>query len=145
MGDYVMDMLISLPGHGYFLHKWHLFRPLPELIDQGWQCMTCGTWHVASMASTLHHGRQKSPLFSWAEKAVAEPWCDGDLSYLTELLNSVQSQLSQKLVAPSIHDFHHVSLLNIKHSWCSLQFEVGMCCLQPNAGAPGVNWSRTLI
>lgn len=36
-----------------------------------------------------------------------------DLSFLPSLISSVQIQLSQKLDAPSVSGFHHVSLLNV--------------------------------
>lgn len=53
-----------------FPHKWHLFRPLVELIDKGWERMTCGTWYAVIVVSMSDQGRQKSLLFSWAEEAV---------------------------------------------------------------------------
>lgn len=74
----------------YFSQKWRLFRPPLELIDQGWQCMSCGTWHVVRVALTSNQGREKSLLSSWAEEAVVNPSgdCWSIISYKAALINT---------------------------------------------------------
>lgn len=133
-----------------FPQKWRLFRPPLELIDQGWQCMTCGTWHVARAALTSNQGREKLLLSSWAEEAVVNPSgdCRSIVSYKAALINSVRFQLSQKLDAPSVGNFHHVW---ISHGtiWStqlgSSPVWGGNVLSSAGACAPGEYWSRTLI
>lgn len=84
VGDYVtVTMLLLLPP------EYRLFRPPLELIDQGWHCTSCGTWHVVRVALTSNQGREKSLLSSWAEEAVVNPSgdCWSIISYKAALIN----------------------------------------------------------
>lgn len=56
--DYLLDKLPSLSDCVNFPDKLHLCKPPPEIIVKGWQCMACGTWQVASVASVSDQGRQ---------------------------------------------------------------------------------------